>query len=118
MTLEEKLLLYLGTLGSIRTSNSFGWICIYTGKNLFAGYQVVDNDILILWLILSPSGFEKALQNGFQKFDFGKTWAETEIAGEDDLTRILPFVESSFHFTEERRNAKKIKKVISPKTLF
>ena len=117
MTLEEKLIIHLEKLGSIRRSNSFGWICIYTEKNLFAGYKVVDNDILLLWLILSPGGFEEALQTGFQKFHFGKTWAETEIAGEDELTRILPFIENAFRFTEERRNAKKIKKVISPKIL-
>lgn len=110
MNLEEKLIIYLANLGSIRRSNSFGWICIYTGKNLFAGYKVVDNDILLLWLILSPSGFEKALETDFQKFNFGKTWAETEVVGEDDLIRILPFVKDAFHFIEERRAVKKLKR--------
>ena len=49
-----------------------------------------------LFLILSPEGFEKSLPENFEKFEFGKTWAQTEITGEDDLPRIFEFIQDSF----------------------
>jgi hypothetical protein len=106
MSLEELLIGNINSLGSIRWSNSFGWICVYTGKNLFGGYKVIDNDILLLWLILSPSGFQQALQSGFEKFNFGKTWVQTEVIGKEDWERIKPFVMEAFNYTEKRRKNK------------
>jgi hypothetical protein len=93
----------LGPLGSVRFSNSFGWICIYTGRNLFGGYKVIDNNILLLFLILSPKGYEESFEENFVKFDFGKTWAQIEIYGEDDLVRVLPFIKDAFEFSKERK---------------
>lgn len=106
MELEDLLVGQIESLGPIRFSNSFGWICIYTGKNLFGGYKVLDENILLLFLILSPKGFERSLNGGFQKFDFGKTWAETEITGEDDLNRISQYLTDAFDFSKERRKIK------------
>lgn len=98
------------SLGPIRFSNSFGWICIYTGRNLFGGYKVIDDNILLLFLILSPIGFEKSLTENFEKFDFGKTWAQAEITGEDDLPRVFPFIQEAFDYSKIRR-IKKLKEI-------
>lgn len=106
MELKDLLVGRIESLGPIRFSNSFGWICIYTGKNLFGGYKILDENILLLFLILSPAGFKQALDEGFQKFDFGKTWAETEITSEDDLNRINEFLTDAFDFSKERRKIK------------
>ena len=106
MELKDLLVGQIESLGPIRFSNSFGWICIYTGKNLFGGYKVLDENILLLFLILSPDGFEKSLDEGFQKFDFGKTWAETEITGEEDIPRISLFITDAFDFSKKRRKIK------------
>lgn len=108
MELKDLLVSEFEALGQIRFSNSFGWICVYTGNNLFAGYKVVDNNILLLWLILSPDGFKESLENGFLKFDFGKTWAETEIDGTDDLPRIIPFIKEAYEFSKVRKRIKKL----------
>ena len=101
MDLEEILKNQFESLGPIRYTKSFGWLCVYTGKNLFAGYKNVDNDIIVMWLILSPEGFEDALNNGLQKFDFGKTWVETEIIGEEDIPRIMPYIGDTFEYTKK-----------------
>lgn len=108
MELEELLIEQLEALGQIRFSNSFGWICTYTGSNLFAGYKIVDNNILLLWLILSPEGYKTSLDEGFVKFGFGKTWAETEIDGADDLPRIIPFIKEAFDYSKVRREIKRL----------
>lgn len=107
MKLDEILVREFENLGSIRFSNSFGWICVYIGKNLFAGYKVIDDNIIILWLILSTDSFKESLVNGFEKFDFGKTWAETEIGDEEDINRIIPFITNAFSFTKERKTKSK-----------
>lgn len=109
MELENLLIEQIQNLGPIRFSNSFGWICVYTGKNLFAGYKVVDNNIIVLWAILSPRGFEKSLGEGFEKFDFGKTWAQTEVNGQDDLDRVFPFIQEGFEYSKQREQIKKLK---------
>ena len=109
MELKELLIEQIESLGPIRFSNSFGWICFYTGKNLFGGYKVLDENILLLFLILSPKGFSKALDNEFQKFDFGKTWAETEITQENDILRIFEFLTDAFDYSKERRKIKSLK---------
>ena len=108
--MKDLLIEQIESLGQIRFSNSFGWICIYTGKNLFGGYKILDDNILLLFLILSPKGFEQALEEGFQKFDFGKTWAETEITSEDDLSRIFSFIQDAFDFSKERKAIKDLKR--------
>ena len=105
--LKDLLIENLENLGLIRFSNSFGWICIYTGKNMFGGYKVIDDNILLLFLILSEEGFENSLAEGFIKFDFGKTWAETEISGEDDLERILFYLRDAFEYSMIRRDKNK-----------
>jgi hypothetical protein len=102
MHLENMLKQYVESLGPVRYSKSFGWFCIFTGRNLFAGYRIVDDDILILWLILSPSGFGEAMDNGFQKFVYGKTWAETEMIGEEDIRRVIPFLADALEFSRTR----------------
>ena len=71
MDLKDLLVSQIESLGLIRFSNSFGWICIYRKNNLFGGIKVVDDNILLLFLILSPSGFETSLNDSFEKFDFG-----------------------------------------------
>lgn len=109
MELKELLIERIEGLGPIRFSNSFGWICFYTGKNLFGGYKVLDENILLLFLILSPTGFEKSLEEGFVKFDFGKTWAETEITQEDDILRVFEFLTDAFDFSKERKRIKSLK---------
>jgi len=103
MELKDLLIEQIESLGPVRFSNSFGWICIYTGKNLFGGYKVIDNNILLIFLILSPEGFENSLREGFEKFDFGKTWAQAEISGEDDLPRVFPFLQDGFDYAKIRR---------------
>lgn len=108
MELKDILIKQLEDLGPIRFSNSFGWICIYTGHNLFAGYKEIDNNILLLWIILSPEKFEESLTNGFEKFDFGKTWAQAEITGEDDLPRILPYLSDGFEYSNVRKQKNKL----------
>ena len=110
MNLEEILKNQIEQLGQIRYTRSFGWICVYTGKNLFAGYKNVDNNILVMWLILSPDKFMQSLNDGFQKFNFGKTWAETEIIGEEDLPRITPYIEDAFKHSKTRSEKVKFKK--------
>lgn len=107
MELKDYLIEQLDSLGPIRFSNSFGWICFYTGRNLFGGYKVIDNNILLLFLILSPEGFEKSLEENFEKFEFGKTWAQTEITGEDNLPRVFQFIQDGFDYSKERRELKK-----------
>ena len=109
MELKELLIEQIESLGPIRFSNSFGWICFYTGKNLFGGDKVLDVNILLLFLILAPKGFSKALDNEFQKFDFGKTWAETEITQENDILRIFEFLTDAFDYSKERRKIKSLK---------
>ncbi|MCL5113621.1 MAG: hypothetical protein M1372_00425 [Patescibacteria group bacterium] len=59
-----------------------------------------------MFLILSPGGFEKSLLENFEKFEFGKTWAQTEITGEDDLPRIFEFIQDSFDYVQKRRELK------------
>ncbi len=103
MTLEDIFIGTVDSFGPTRYSNSFGWICVYTGKNLFGGYKVIDNEILLLWLILSPAGFAEALDAGFEKFDFGKTWAQTEVVGQEDITRVEPFILDAYNFTRIRK---------------
>lgn len=86
---------------------------MHTGKNMLGGYyKIVDNGILIMWLIVSPHKFKEALQSGFEKFDFGKTWVQTEVIGEEDIGRIWPFILDAFNFTKIRRskNLKLLKK--------
>jgi hypothetical protein len=107
MELKDILIEQLESLGPVRFSNSFGWICIYTGKNMFGGYKEIDNNILLLFLILSPDGFKNALDESFEKFEFGKTWAQTEISGEDDLPRVYPFIQDGFDYAYKRRDLKK-----------
>ena len=108
MNLKDLLIDRIESLGPIHFSNSFGWICIYTGKNLFGGYKIVDDNILLLFLIMSPEGFVNSLNENFEKFDFGKTWAQTEIAGDDDLPRIFPFLQDAFDYVQKRRKLKNI----------
>jgi hypothetical protein len=107
MELKDLLIEQLDHLGPVRFSNSFGWICIYTGRNMFGGYKAIDSNILLLFLILSPKGFEKSLEENFEKFEFGKTWAQTEISGEDDLPRVFQFIQDAFYYTQKRRELKK-----------
>ena len=109
MQLKDLLIERIESLGPIRFSNSFGWICFYTGKNLFGGYKILDENIILLFLILSPHGFKKALGEGFLKFDFGKTWAETEITQENDILRIFEFLTDAFDYSKERRKIKSLK---------
>ena len=104
--LKDLLIENLENLGLIRFSNSFGWICIYTGKNLFGGYKVIDDNILLLFLILSEDSFEDSLNESFVKFDFGKTWSETEISGADDLSRVNPYLKDAFEYSKIRRDKK------------
>ncbi len=110
MDLKDLLVSQVESLGSTRFSNSFGWICIYTGKNLFGGIKVVDNNILLLFLILSPNGFEMSLNDGFEKFDFGKTWAQAEITEEEDLPKIFGYVKDAFDYSKEREKVKDLKR--------
>ncbi|MBI4097944.1 MAG: hypothetical protein HY426_02790 [Candidatus Levybacteria bacterium] len=110
MELKEQLIEQIESLGPVRFSNSFGWICIYSGKNLFGGYKVLDDNIFLLFLILSPKGFQQSLNEGFQKFDFGKTWAETEISLEDDIPRVSPFIQDAFDYSKERKAIKDLKR--------
>ena len=107
MELKDLLIQELESLGPVRFSNSFGWICIYTGKNMFGGIKAIDNNILLLFLILSPEGFKKSLKENFEKFEFGKTWAQTEISGEDDLPRVFEFIKDGFDYAQKRRALKK-----------
>jgi hypothetical protein len=109
MNLEDLLIEQIERLDFIRYSNSFGWICVYTGHNLFAGYKVIDNNILLLWVILSPESFRNALEENFEKFDFGKTWALKEITDEDDLPCVFPFIKDAFEYSKTRRKLKMIK---------
>ncbi len=106
MQLKDYLISNMEDLGPIRFSNSFGWICFYTGKNMFGGYKVIDDNILLLFLVLSPDGFNNSLEENFLKFEFGKTWAETEINGEEDLPRLLPFLKDAFEYSKVRRDKK------------
>ena len=112
MDLKDLLVSQIESLGLIRFSNSFGWICIYRKNNLFGGIKVVDNNILLLFLILSPSGFETSLNDDFEKFDFGKTWAQTEITGEEDLPRVFEYIKDAFDYSKEREKNKRSKKKI------
>ena len=109
MELIETFLLRTQQFGQLRYSYSFGWICMMKGKRMFGGYKNVDKDILLLWLIVSPQIVEDALESGFQKFDFGKTWVETEITGEEDLDRVWPFINNAVNYSEERSLGKKKK---------
>lgn len=106
MELKDSLIAKLDSLGLIRFSNSFGWICIYTGKNMFGGYKAVDSNILILFLILSPEGFKNSQNEGFLKFEFGQTWAETEINNQEDLPRIAPYLKDAFEYSQIRKEMK------------
>jgi len=110
MDLKDLLVSQIESLGLIRFSNSFGWICIYRKNNLFGGIKVVDDNILLLFLILSPSGFETSLNDSFEKFDFGKTWAQTEITGEEDLPRIFGYIKDAFDYSKERERVKELKR--------
>lgn len=110
MDLKDLLISQVESLGPIRFSNSFGWICIYTGKNLFGGIKVADDNILLLFLILSPAGFESSLNDAFEKFEFGKTWAQTEITGEEDLPRVFGYVKDAFDYSKEREKIKGLKR--------
>ena len=109
MDLEDLLIEQIARLGLIRFSKSFGWICIFIEHNLFAGYKVIDNNILLLWVILSPEAFKKALEEDFEKFDFGKTWAIREITSEEDLPRIFPFIRNAFEYSKTRIKLKSLK---------
>ncbi len=102
MTLEEILLDYLRDLAYLRTSHSFGWKCIFVGKRMIGGYKVIDDNILLIFLILSPHKLIDSLENGFNKFGFGQTWSQTEISGEDDLIRIRPFFSDAIFYSKER----------------
>jgi hypothetical protein len=106
MDLEELLIEQIERLGLIRFLNSFGWICVYRVHNLFAGYKVIDNNILLLWIILSPESFKKALEEDFVKFDFGKTWAQIEITDKEDLLGIFPFIQDAFEYSKNRSKLK------------
>lgn len=110
MVFDEIFIGRIESLGPIRFSKSFGWICIHTGKNMFGGYKIIDNGILIMWLIVSPRKFKEALQSRFEKFDFGKTWVQTEVVGEQDLDRVWPFILDAFNFTKIRRSKSKFLK--------
>ncbi|MBI3984541.1 MAG: hypothetical protein HY344_01170 [Candidatus Levybacteria bacterium] len=109
MDLKDLLISQIEELGSIRFSNSFGWICIYRENNLFGGIKEIDNNILLLFLILSPTGFNNSLDDGFEKFDFGKTWSQTEITQENDIERVFAYVRNAYEFAKERRKLKKLK---------
>lgn len=105
--------LFINELNRISTLNikkGFGWMIIYFGKNMLGGYKVLDYNILILFLILSPNGYVKALNDGFLRFEFGKTWAETEINGQKDLTRVIPYLSDAYNYIEKRNKLKAKKK--------
>ncbi len=109
MDLKDLLISQIESLGKIRFTNSFGFLCIYRNRNLFGGIQEVDNNILLLFLILSPIGFKKSLGEGFEKFDFGKTWVQIEIVGEDDLPKVFEYIKEAFDYSRERERIKGLK---------
>ncbi len=108
MNLEETLIDHLNSLALIRFSHSFGWKCIYVDKRMIGGYKVVDDNIMLIFLILSPDKFKDSIEKEFTKFEFGQTWVETEINGEDDLPRIEPFIMDALNYSKTR--SKKTKK--------
>ncbi len=102
MNLEESLIARVESLGPIWWHKSFGWMCFHTHKRkFFGGYKVIDNNILDLLLRLSPEDFEKALEQGFEKFDFGKTWVEIELTSEEELDRVFPLIKSAYNFVKK-----------------
>ncbi len=109
MDLKDLLVSQIESLGLIRFSNSFGWICIYRENNLFGGLKAVDNNILLLFLILSPTGFKDSLDEGFEKFDFGKTWSQTEITQEEELGKVFEFIKDAFEYSKQREKVKRLK---------
>ncbi|KKR31891.1 MAG: hypothetical protein UT63_C0058G0017 [Candidatus Gottesmanbacteria bacterium GW2011_GWC2_39_8] len=48
---------------------------------------------------------------GFVKFEFGRTWVETEIGGEDDLPRTALYVYDAYEFARKRGDEKKLLKL-------
>ena len=102
VNLEDSLIARIESLGPIWWHKSFGWMCFHTEKRkFFGGYKVIDNNILDLLLRLSPEDFPKALEQGFVKFDFGKTWVETEVTSEEELNRFFPFIQSAYNFVKK-----------------
>lgn len=108
MSLEEFLRQKIDSLGLVRWKKSFGWISATTvpESKFFGGYQVIDENDLKLLLRLSPEDFKEAIGTGyFEKFEFGKTWVETEITGEEEFEQSWPFIEKAYNFvkSEERK---------------
>ena len=110
MNLEDMLLEKINRLGTVKYMHSFGWICINRGKNLFGGYKIIDNNILLLFLILSPDKFKDSLDHNFEQFNFGKTWVQSELLDQQDLNRVEPFILNAYNFAKVR-NEKKQKKL-------
>lgn len=107
MTLAQIFLRRIEGVGPVIWRKAFGWICAHRNRNLFGGYKFLDDNVIILFLILSTDGFERAMKTGhFEKFDFGKTWVETEITSEKILEEILPFVKNAFDYAAERGTTK------------
>ena len=97
-------------LGSIRWTKSFGWICAHVNHNkFFGGYKVIDENYLKLLLRLSPEGFKKAIDTVyFQKFEFGKTWVETEVTSEEELEQVWPTIVAAFEFVKRLNLTNKV----------
>ena len=109
MELEERLVLKLEKLGPIYRKKMFGWICILSGRNFFGGYKILDDNILIMFLVMSPTGFTKAVAtDDFQPFEFGKTWVETELSQPEDINVIWPFIKDAFSYTQKRKDKKSL----------
>lgn len=106
--LEDYLLKRFSELGPVTWKRMFGWICSHIGKNFFAGYKVLDDNVLIMMLILSREGYEKAMETDqFQKFEFGQTWVETEIGKKEDLDEIWPFIKDALDYSAIRKTKSK-----------
>ncbi len=105
MPLEEILVQKLESLGPIIWQRAFGWISAHTSdKKFFAGYKIIDENYLHLLLLLSPESFQEAMKSDyFEKFEFGKTWAETEITSEEELDRVWLQVVSAYNFAKLRK---------------
>jgi hypothetical protein len=107
MGLEENLLLKLKSLGLTHVTKMFGWKCLMIHRHFFGGYKVLDESVIVLFLILSPEGYEEALQSGdFGKFQFGNRWVETEINSVEDTAKIWVFIENAFKYTDVRKAQK------------
>lgn len=110
MDLASYLIQSCAKMGPIRWTRMFGWTCAIIGRNFFGGYQALDDNVVILFLVLSPKGYEKAIASGqFEKFEFGQTWAEVELNREEEIDQIWPFIEDAFNYSKIRKQKSKKK---------